>query len=735
MSLFQARRLKSTPRQTAGNALAVSVQRLTFYIYTFENPEGKTKWPLFKGVIMVVFKGRKIKKLLDRYITAEMKRDERELADEFKGYGQSAMRYVIEAVNQKKLNKDKTQLLFGHFFDPSNFEDLVLLIGDSCTDVRWIAKEVIIKKGGKSFLQFLVKHIESSNFYLRTNSIELLILFKDRSIIPNLVSRFKHADSELKISIIKILGRIDSSKTNKLIITALDDESWEVRLAAVKNLKNIQNTESINPLLERLMEKEPEMKMLALDALSAISNKRAVPPVMELMKDDDLLIRQKAAECLMEIADSDSVPAIIELMKDDDVNIRRSAVEVLDSLKDPRTSSALMSAIRDSDWWVRQIATESLTKIKEDSNIVKGFIVMTRDEDENLRRCAVEFFNKSIHKSALKPLINLLKDEDWWVREKAVIALGKLKDKRAISPLVEMIDDEEVKAAIPDALAEIGGDDVIEHLKGFLLDEDKRIQIEAIKALGKLKAKGAFPTLKECLQEADEEVVKEAIKAIKEITGKTVKAGKKRTVDPGPRLVSARGGAIEGAILTEAIVVLDLCNSTAMAAKYGDNFALNLMQKLTTIVTPIAGKARYQFLKNTGDGFLLTFPKAVNAVLFALTTLRETHKHNVKADNMERINLRFGINIGETRVKKDGDRLGVAINMAFRIEGVKPEGLISIENGMTKNEMLLENRILLTESVEEEIRNREGIKTKLVGLFALKGIPGFHKVFELTSVK
>jgi HEAT repeat protein len=381
---------------------------------------------------------------------------------------------------------------------------------------------------------------------------------------------------------------------------------------------------------------------------------------------------------------------------------------------------------------VRQIATESLTKLKGE-NIVKGFIAMAQDADESLRRCAVEFFNKTIHKSALKPLIKLLKDEDWWVREKAVMALSKLKDKSAIPPLAEMIDDEEVKWAIPSALAEIGGDAAAEHLKEFVLDEEKRVRIEAIKAFGTLKAMDAVAALKECLQDTDEDVRNEAVRAIKKITGKTVRVKKVQTLDPASPMVMSRGGAVEGAILTEAIVVLDLCNSTAIASKYGDNFALNLMQSLTKTVTPIARKERYQFIKNTGDGFLITFPKAVNAALFALNTMKEMDAYNAKADSTERIDLRLGINLGETRVKEQGDRLGIAINMAFRIEGVKPEGLIPIENGMTKEEMPLENRILITENVEKEIQNMEKIETQLIGLFELKGITGLHKVYELTS--
>ncbi len=679
-----------------------------------------------------MFKGRKIKKLLEKYATAKTKKDELTIIAELEQIGKPAVQYIIEALKLRKLNREQAQALLGPLFDHLTIEQIIPLTGESSSDVRRIAKEIIIKKGKKSCSELLLEHLDSSNFFLRTNTTELLARFKDQSIVPKLIGMFNSADADLKSNIIKILGSTDSLPAKKLLISALDDESWEVRLSAVKSLIKMRDPESVQSLIERLTEQEPQMKVLALDALGAIGDKRAVQPMIKLLTDSDLLIRQKATEYLIEIADSGSVPEIIDLLKDKDVNTRRCAIEVLDSLKDPRTSIALMNAIKDSDWWVRQIATDSLTKLKGE-NIVNGFIAMAQDTDESLRRCAVEFFNKTVHKSALKPLIELLKDEDWWVREKAVTALSKLKDPRAISPLAEMIHDDDVKWAVPDALAEIGGDDVLEHLKEFVLDEEKRVRIEAIKAFGKLKAKDAIPVLKECLEETDEDVITEAVSAIKKITGKTVKVKKKQILDPAAQLVSSRGGAVEGAILTEAIVVLDLCNSTAIAAKYGDNFALNLMKNLDRAVTQIARKERYQFIKNTGDGFLLTFSKTVNAVQFALRTMNNINKYNAKADNTKRINLRFGINLGETRVKEKGDRLGIAINMAFRIEGVKPEGLISIENGMSQEEMPLENRILISENVDNEIQNMAGVKTKLVGFFELKGITGLHKVYELTS--
>ena len=300
--------------------------------------------------------------------------------------------------------------------------------------------------------------------------------------------------------------------------------------------------------------------------------------------------------------------------------------------------------------------------------------------------------------------------------------------------LAEMIDDQEVKGVVPSVLAEIGGKEVLGPLKEFFLDHQKQVRIETIKAFGKLKAMDAVPDLKACLNDPEEEVRNEAVRTLKELTGKAFKPEKGPMPGQVSQVAQSSVRAEEGAILTEAILVLDLCNSTDIAARYGDNFALNLMKIVTDTVTPIAKRERYQFMKNTGDGFLITFPKAINSVRFGLDVLKEMNTYNAKADKTGKINLRFAINLGETKMNEKGDRMGIAVNMTFRVEGVDPEGIVPIENGMEKENIPLDNLIFITENVEKEIQTTEGIKTQVIGLFELKGITGLHKIFHLTSI-
>lgn len=677
----------------------------------------------------VFFEGRKIKKLLGQYIAAETNIDELTVLSDLEKFGKSALKHTIEAFQQKRLTAEKAQRLLKKICDDSDLKDFVLLLGEPYDEVRRVAKEMIMKRWERPSVPFLVELLKSSNLYARTNAIELLTMFRDLSCVPMLISIFNGADPEFKKGIIKILSEINDEPSKKLIISALNDDAWQVRLFAVKRLSKMKDPASVSPLLERLQDRDPQMNKLVMDALGAIGDKRAARPVLELLRDNDLMVRQKATECLIQVADADIVPDIVDLLANEDVNVRRCAVEVLNNLKDTNTCDALMKAMRDSDWWVRQIATDCLTDLKG-SRVVEGFIAMIRSRDESLRRCAVEFFNRVADISAYEPLMGLLNDPDWWVREKAITALALLRDPRAVESLAKRLEDEEVKWVVPAALAEIGGARAIELLKVCLADKNHRMRIEAILGLCKLKTQDAVSDIKETLADPHEEVRIAAANALKELTGKSFPL---RDMAAAEQTVMLRQSHPAGTTVIEAIVVIDMCNSTEIVTRYGNEFSFSLFKTLAQMVSAGAQKAECCFQKGTGDGFLLTFPATNNAVGFAREVLARIKASNTIVEPIKKIDLRMAVHFGECKLDPAGDRLGLAVNTAFRVEGLKPEGLIPLEGSMTKEEMPVKNRIFLTETVAREIQDMPGIEARLVGLFELKGITGLHRIFMLTS--
>lgn len=67
-----------------------------------------------------------------------------------------------------------------------------------------------------------------------------------------------------------------------------------------------------------------------------------------------------------------------------------------------------------------------------------------------------------------------------------------------------------------------------------------------------------------------------------------------------------RGGP--AAFVTEAVLVVDLVDSTRLATHYGDGLAMRARTVLKDRALALAEQHGLAFVENTGDGYLMTFP-------------------------------------------------------------------------------------------------------------------------------
>jgi class 3 adenylate cyclase len=181
--------------------------------------------------------------------------------------------------------------------------------------------------------------------------------------------------------------------------------------------------------------------------------------------------------------------------------------------------------------------------------------------------------------------------------------------------------------------------------------------------------------------------------------------------------------------LREAIVVLDMCNSSALANQFGDEQAMNVKRELRRLYLPIVRRWGAQFVKNTGDGYLVTFARAHDAVGSSMQILQYLRDHNPTVPPHEQLRLRFGLNYGETMVDADGDRHGNAVNVAFRVEGVREEQRSEGSEG--RESLRLEDRVYITAGIYAELPPAAQAACRPLGHFALKGIAEQQLLYEV----
>ena len=121
----------------------------------------------------------------------------------------------------------------------------------------------------------------------------------------------------------------------------------------------------------------------------------------------------------------------------------------------------------------------------------------------------------------------------------------------------------------------------------------------------------------------------------------------------------------EPAAAVVTLLFTDLVGSMALLDELGDDEAERLrrvhFELLRDVVTAHAG----QEVKNLGDGLMVAFPSAVNAVSCAIGIQQAVHRHNARRGD-DRLQVRVGLNVGEP-IRDEGDYFGTPVVVAKRL--------------------------------------------------------------------
>jgi adenylate cyclase len=98
-----------------------------------------------------------------------------------------------------------------------------------------------------------------------------------------------------------------------------------------------------------------------------------------------------------------------------------------------------------------------------------------------------------------------------------------------------------------------------------------------------------------------------------------------------------------------------------------------------TLVDPGIGRQRGRIVKTTGDGLLVEFASAVDAVRCAAELQRAMAQHNASVSAELRIEFRIGIHVGDILIDNN-DIFGDGVNIAARLEGIAEPGGICVSD-------------------------------------------------------
>jgi class 3 adenylate cyclase len=180
----------------------------------------------------------------------------------------------------------------------------------------------------------------------------------------------------------------------------------------------------------------------------------------------------------------------------------------------------------------------------------------------------------------------------------------------------------------------------------------------------------------------------------------------------------------------EAILILDISDSSRLANTYGDEIALELTETLNAITSPVFNKFGCEFHKGTGDGFLVTFKNPVDSLDAALEIFKKVKIFNANKKNKVKMHIRICLNYGQCTIEPDGDRHGNAVNVAFRVEGVRYRDIKKEKDSIAQKDFPEKDRIFITEDFYNKLAGAKRNSFMYMGSFKLKGISELCPVYS-----
>jgi len=143
--------------------------------------------------------------------------------------------------------------------------------------------------------------------------------------------------------------------------------------------------------------------------------------------------------------------------------------------------------------------------------------------------------------------------------------------------------------------------------------------------------------------------------------------------------------------------------------------ALELLGLYRRVMQSVFPMFEGQVIKTMGDGFLVEFASAVEAVNCAVEAQKRMHDFNSSRGPDERVMIRIGIHVGDV-VHSGGDVLGDAVNIASRVEPLAEPG-----------------EVCMTRQVVDQIEGKLKWKTVSIGVRQLKNIPNPVEIFKVAT--
>ena len=152
-----------------------------------------------------------------------------------------------------------------------------------------------------------------------------------------------------------------------------------------------------------------------------------------------------------------------------------------------------------------------------------------------------------------------------------------------------------------------------------------------------------------------------------------------------------------------AIMFTDIVGYSTLAER-DEALALELLDRQRSLIEDVLSVYDGRLIKSTGDGFLIEFGSALQALRAAVDIQQRVTEANEARPSDQRFKIRIGLHLGDV-VERDGDVYGNGVNVAARVEPLAEPGGICISR-----------------AIHEQVRRQADVRFHSLGAQRLKNL-------------
>jgi len=290
------------------------------------------------------------------------------------------------------------------------------------------------------------------------------------------------------------------SEAVEIVRTALTDADPRIRATAAEVVANTKCI-MLMPKVERLLgDGFVPVRFAAVLAVAELEYSLAIDEVKPLLNDEDRNIQMAVSYAMYKLGLSKETNVIRKAILSEDSTVRANACMLLGRIGDRENLKFLYWALRDdrSGDKVRFQAVEAIARIGDERIYPKVWTMLISVYHDD-RFFGVGAMGALKTEKAKEALMTMLDDDTLEVRLSAAVQLGKLDSDAGRSVVLEVFekkllggqnqqDSDRIKSLSLLAIGQIGIDELVGYLPGFLKDPSQNVRIAAAQAVFFLKA-------------------------------------------------------------------------------------------------------------------------------------------------------------------------------------------------------------------------------------------------------